>query len=624
MKKRSAVIVGFDYYAKFLAELMNEHSSTWRCRAYANTRLDRVRAVLALRSANALICVGGPAPDPVLVQAARPANLPIYVIWAGTDVIKAQEDPFNLELTKQERFINLSDGPWLVNELETLGVHADYLPLTAVQGGGPVKPFPRRFRVLTYLPEPRREFYGAELTYAVAREMPDVPFMVVGAGSHDRDAPPNVQFCGMVNDMPDRIDATTVLLRQPQHDGKSMLVLEALARARHVVWNYEFPAVITARTTESVLIELRRLQTLHAAGELKLNDDGRRFVLENFSRPDIAARFEARLEANLTGRDGSTREVRHRVAISGLGLFCAEVAKYAGAFTPEWEPRMLRTRSRFEVLASMCTLASSDVWYTIGSPITDRWLHLTARLLRKPRVIHWVGSDIAALSDNLSLKPALQGRNILHLAEVEWTADQLRTLGFEPRVAPLPPRHRNWSPKPLPEKFTVMLYVPRTRAAFYGVRAFEHLMGALKGEPVSYVVVGGGNVDAPAGVEVEDLGWRDNLEDVYERASVLIRYTPRDGLSLMVLEALSFGRHVLWTQNFPFTHQIHSYTDMEREIRSLLQTHQRGELKPQTDAAINMQRLYGPQRCTLAIARAWSDAANIGAHRDHELAAEPL
>lgn len=619
-RKKHAVVVGFDYYAKFLAQLVNEHSTAWRFSSYDSSRAGVVRAVWALRKADAMICFGGPSPDTALVEAARRRNVPVVVIWAGSDVIKAQADPFDLELVKQEQFINLSDGPWLVDELRDLGIEAEYLPVTAVRSGGRLKAFPKKFRVLTYLPEPRREFYGADLLYRVARAMPHVPFMVVGAGAPDAKAPSNVEFCGLVNDMQDRIDGCTVLLRQPQHDGKSMLVLEALARARHVVWNYDFPAVKTAKTFEGVMEELERLRALHDAGQLELNHAGRAFVLENFAREDVAAAFEKRLDAGLKEWAARPSRARRRVAISGLGLFCAEVAKYAKMFTPEWDARLLRTNSRLEVLTSIYSLAMCDVWYSIGGPITDRWVHLAARLLRKPRVIHWVGSDIRMLAENHALLPMLAVENAIHLAEVDWSAQQLRDFGLRSRIVALPPRHLSPSVKPLPDQFTVMLYVPRTRADFYGRCAFERLMRNLREHPIKYVIVGGGQLEAPDGVLVENLGWRDSLTDAYERVSTLVRYTPRDGLSLMVLEALSFGRHVLWTQDFPHTRVIHSFADMEREILELLQAHQRGELQPQSSAAQIVRAHYGQKTCMLQIAVAWNDALVTPVNR--ELAVE--
>jgi glycosyltransferase involved in cell wall biosynthesis len=134
-------------------------------------------------------------------------------------------------------------------------------------------------------------------------------------------------------------------------------------------------------------------------------------------------------------------------------------------------------------------------------------------------------------------------------------------------------------------------------------------MRNLRHKDIRYVIVGGGSVQAPAGVEVENWGWRNDLHDLYRNVTALIRFTPRDGLSLMVVEALSFGRHVLWTQPLPFVRRIRRYRDMEREVLELLEAHERGELRPQTDASAYALREYSPERCMQAIAQAWEDAA---------------
>lgn len=610
MSSRLAVVVGLDYHARFLARLVNSNSTAWRLRAFSSSRAQTLRALFALRRADALICFGGPSPNAAFTIAAKRCNIPVVVIWAGSDVTKAQEDPFGMELVKQEGFRHVAVAPWLVDELDALGIRAEYVPVAGMHSGSPVRPLPRDFNVLTYLPEPRREFYGESLVYEVARKMPSVHFRVIGAGATSPAAPPNVEFSGHIRDMERCLDACTVLLRQPRHDGTSMLVVEALARARHVIWNYSFPHVRTARTVDSVLSALQEIQRQHALGVLQPNQAGRAFVLERFSEKDIAIRVQRLLDSALEECRAQHRLPLRRVAISGLGLFCGEIAQNAQRLSPQWDTRLLRTNSRLDVLASIYSLALSDVWYSIGGPITDRWVHLAARLLRKPRVIHWVGSDIAGLCETPALRPLVSGANVTHLAEVEWTAAQLRALGFNPRIAPLPPRHSHGTPKELPANFTVMLYVPRTRADFYGRRPFEELMRRLRDKPIKYIVVGGGSINAPEGVEVENLGWRDNLHDVYEKVTTLVRYTPRDGLSLMVLEALSFGRHVLWTQEFAFTRQINTYFDMEREILKLYELHRRGELLPQYDGAALVHERYAADACTVAIASAWNDAIN--------------
>ena len=46
------------------------------------------------------------------------------------------------------------------------------------------------------------------------------------------------------------------------------------------------------------------------------------------------------------------------------------------------------------------------------------------------------------------------------------------------------------------------------------------------------------------------------MRPLYEEARVLVRPTKRDGLCRMVLEALGYGRQVVWTQPFPAVYHV--------------------------------------------------------------------
>lgn len=603
-RRRTAVIVGFDYYATYLAKLINEHARDWQARAFSSSRMSTVQGLWALRDADALISFGGPGPNLALAEFARRRNIPIVVIWAGSDVTAAARNPGDLVLTRSQGFINLSDSPWLVDELRQLGIEAQYLPVTGVRSGGSYRPLPERFSVLTYLPEPRRDFYGKDAVYAVARGMPDVEFSVVGNGGSDPQAPANVRFVGHVDDMRDRMDRSTVLLRLPEHDGKSMMVLEALARARHVVWNYELPGVRKVSNVSEALEALRDLFAQHQAGTLEPNTAGRVYALRNYSRAQICERLEQRLDAAIEGR-AAPRRAAQRVAISGLGLFCASVADQLQKRDTGWEPCILRTSSRLEVLTSVVNLIRSDLWYSIGNPVSDRWVDLAARILRKPRVLHWVGTDIETIRRTPELRRHFTNDRVTHLTEVQWTANELRSFGIDSHIVPLPPRSPAGRVYPLPEKFTILLYVPRTRAAFYGRLEYERLMKHFAGKPVRFLVVGGGQLQVPEGVDVQNLGWRDHLDACYRESTVLLRFTARDGLSLMVLEALSYGRHVLWSQDFPHSTLVERYEDIERELDALLERHLKGELLPRKDAAEMIRVHYDVGRCVDDIIGAW-------------------
>jgi glycosyltransferase involved in cell wall biosynthesis len=608
--KRHAMVVGFDYHGKALVELINGVSRNWSARFSGSSRFETLRALFGMSRADALICFGGPGPEAPLTEAARRRNVPVIVVWAGTDVVLARQDPGLLEVIKQYGFVNVSDGPWLVDELNVLGVPTRYVPVSAAAVPDEPTEFPKEFRVISYLPEPRRDFYGEKAVYAVARAFPEIPFIVAGRGAPNPAAPPNVEFIGYVNNMDEQLNRSMVLLRFPEHDGKSKLVLEALARGRHVIWNYDFPGVHKALSVSDSIARLRVLYEAHRRGALWINRDGLSYVRKHLRPQHVALEFEKVLNEAVASQQGHKRARRHRVAISGFNLFAAQVADVLQQSRLEWEPRLLRNNGNLERLTSLAHLTSADVWYSIGTPLDDRAFHVLARFLRKPRIIHWVGSDLHILGEKPTLAQQCKRSTVHNLAEVSWTIDELRGFGLRATLAPLPPRlPPPQEPLPLPDRFTVLLYLPQVREDFYGRREYERLFRAFVKKPVRFLVVGNGQCYAPDGADVTHLGWCSDLLGLYAQSTVLLRFTKHDGLSLMTLEALACGRHVLWTQEFPFTTSVRSYHDCEREVSLLLAQHLQGQLQAQTEAARFVRETYDVQRCIARIADVWEQAA---------------
>lgn len=606
-RKKRGIVLGFDYYSAFLATLVNEYSSEWELRCFPSTRIGTLRALLDGMRADAIISFGGPGPNAALAELAAARGIPVIVIWAGSDVTTAAASPHLLELIKQYQFVNLSDGPWLIDELRSLGIDARYCPVTAIEPAVTIAPLPKDFSVLTYLPEPRRTFYGEDRVYAIARQLPDVPFVVVGKGSANPAAPPNVHFSGYVGGMPSRIDDTVVLLRLPEHDGKSMLVLETLARARHVIWTHPFPGVHDVVDDAQAAEILKRMQAMHRDGTLPLNLAGYAHVRKHFRRADLACAFIAELNRTLPGKQTDTQ----RVAISGHHLFVAQQARLLETSSTGWAASVLRTGARLEVLTAMFTLFRCKVWYSIGAPISDRWLLLLARMLRKPRVIHWVGSDISALRGNRSLRRHCTGRNVQNLTEVSWTQDELRNFGVPSTIAPLAAQLPTSKLRPLPSQFTVLFYLPKSRLEFYGKRECERLIREFADRGVRFLIVGGGTCDIPRGANVEILGWCHSLSEAYARSTALVRFTEHDGLSLMVLEALANARYVAWSKPFPYTLHAQSYPSLVRAISELLERHERGELAPNFQGADYVRSTYEARRCIERITDHFNQAESL-------------
>lgn len=612
--KRTAVVLGFDYHVGVFCRKMNAHATAWRFLPYTSTKLGLMRAALKLRTADALIRFAGPAPHPTLLAVARACKVPIFVIWAGTDVTSALQGRYKMAHAQRAEITHLAVAPWLVDELREVGIEATYIPIIGMRPSlGPEVPR-GRFDVLTYLPEPRRDFYGKGHVYELARRLPHVGFSIIGPGSPDRSAPPNIIFYGWVSDSTPLIDSSAVLLRVPEHDGMSLVVLEALSRGRHVAWNYALPGVHQVTTTDDSFRYLSELHELHAAGKLAFNLDGFNFIKAAYEERQVSLDVERFLQTAVDAA-AKKRSNSRQIAILGLELFATDVAELNKGLQNGWSAQVLQFGTKYEIISSLYSFTRCDLWYTVGMPSVGRSLQVLSKLFKKPRVMHWVGTDIELARKHPKILAGMLGSRVSHLTEVEWEAEELRTLGINAKITPLPPRFSCTGPvPPLPSEFTLLIYLPSSRPFFYGSREVETVIHAFRDRPVKFLIVGGWSVDAAPNLAVENLGWRYSLADVYSRSSALLRFTERDGLSLMVLEALAFGRHVLWTKSLPFVTQVRTVEAIIAELNKLVDLNEKGDLKPQVDAAEFIRTNYDRKRCITQITSAW-DAALLASRK---------
>ncbi len=203
--------------------------------------------------------------------------------WIGSDVLayargRGWRQRLRRYLAERVVKLHLADSPELAEELAALGLESTVCRLLPPSIEAEPLKMPDRFRVLSYWFDDRLSFYGGDIVFEQARRLPDVEFLI--AGAHGRGAPhlPNVRFLGRVKDLDPVYAKTSVLLRLPKHDSLSVMVLEALARGRYVVYNKDFPCAMRADTPDQVhaaLLELRE--------RTEPNDEGARMVRRQFS-----------------------------------------------------------------------------------------------------------------------------------------------------------------------------------------------------------------------------------------------------------------------------------------------------------------------------------------------------
>jgi hypothetical protein len=239
---------------------------------------------------DAVYQIGMPVVPAAIFDACGRYRRPIIKHWVGTDVLHAGE----AEVIRQNaagRIEHWADAPWLAAELGTVGIRAKFVGLSPVAEVPEMPLGPSPLTVLTYLPEDKYEFYGAQIVYELARRMPDVRFLVLASERRGRVTPKNVEFIGYHDDMEPVYARCHVLVRMPDHDGMSQMVLEALNHGRYVVWNYALEGVARASDAAEAEAHLRDLNDRLRLGTLQPNDAGRAYVRRDFLGSTIADRL---------------------------------------------------------------------------------------------------------------------------------------------------------------------------------------------------------------------------------------------------------------------------------------------------------------------------------------------
>ncbi len=236
----------------------------------------------------------------ILWIASRLKNKPTIVHWIGSDVLSLLASPrwsraagpiLNAVVTR-----HLAVAPHLVSELRSVGIYAKHHP----QGmpsfeNVTVPPLPLAPCALAMLRPDRFEFYGGVDVLQMARASPNIRWLIIAHDGKDLPHLPNVEYLGHVDDMDTIYQQVTVLVRLTKHDGLPIMMLEALARGRHVVWSYPMPFCRLARTAESALREVRA-----AIASQSLNLEGAAYVRKEYDVEKHTRRL-CKIYAALTG-----------------------------------------------------------------------------------------------------------------------------------------------------------------------------------------------------------------------------------------------------------------------------------------------------------------------------------
>lgn len=222
---------------------------------------------------------------------AKSLGKPIVRHWIGTDVLAQLNHNNSLTNRLSNKLIDkhLTTVSWLQAELQSVGIQSEMVAIVSNDISFDLLSPPRDHRVLVYLDEKRPDFYGAGLTVRLAQHFSNIPFEIIGTRGESFPELTNITCHGWVTpqEMNELYKDISVLLRIPDHDGLSMMVIEALAKGKQVVYRYEFPHCITADNFKKAA---RALGAIFSKPPV-LNRKGHEFILKKYHKAKIVAEF---------------------------------------------------------------------------------------------------------------------------------------------------------------------------------------------------------------------------------------------------------------------------------------------------------------------------------------------
>jgi hypothetical protein len=227
-------------------------------------------------------------------------------------------------------------------------------------------------------------------------------------------------------------------------------------------------------------------------------------------------------------------------------VFCEQLENYEKSV---FEPKYYASIPHSEELNKF------DLYHLISTPLP---VIKKLKQFNKPIFYHWIGTDVYRIITDGPIKRffkkiILKFPNVHSIVVSENLKKELEQINVSSEVIPLTKLKFTDEIPPMPEKFSVLTYVPKDRWKFYYGDMIIELSRKLP-EVDFHILASGKELTRRQNLFFYD--FEKDTTPFYKKCSVLLRLTEHDGLPKMVLEALSYGRQVLWNQSFPHCYKV--------------------------------------------------------------------
>ncbi len=266
-----------------------------------------------------------------------------------------------------------------------------------------------------------------------------------------------------------------------------------------------------------------------------------------------------------------------RVLIVGLPLFAERLQKDLSEFDKNNKYIFLDTYyNKWHRIKALFLIPTVDVVYSINGTLSKSKVFDIALFFNKKVMMTWVGTDVLKAKNEVNKNEKFL-KKVNHYCEVSWIQEELKTINIQAKILNFFNFEDVKAPSfPENDRLQILSYVSKGREEYYG---WSKIVEVAKQLPeVDFTIVG---TDIKEGIpeNIKCNGWVENMQAFFENCHATIRILEHDGLSGFVLESLSQGKHVFYSE--PLEHCIHvkDTSTLHEKIMELNKSYTNGDLK---------------------------------------------
>jgi len=245
------------------------------CDTYSS-KWEQLKFLLLLPFYDVVISMNGVTDNSGSMNAVLKNRKKLVLQWMGTDALLGMERLANGTIKRDyiDYAANFVDSSWLMDEVRSLGVQPEMMPIKFIEEKTPVSSY-TEISGMTYIAQTRQSFYGINEFCAVAAANPSIPFKLFGVTEPIISLPENIEVMGWVEPavFQEALRNTPIFIRLAEHEGFPVSVVEATGYGCEVIMRMPFEKALQAKTSDEAIHAFEVAKTRLIARNLEPNHE---------------------------------------------------------------------------------------------------------------------------------------------------------------------------------------------------------------------------------------------------------------------------------------------------------------------------------------------------------------